>query len=575
MEQLLAWFPVSTYEALLAFFEALIFVALAIAVLVLSQSGWKPLDRVTRAFGRLARRRSLAVLTVGLVALIGRAAILPIYPPGEPRVHDEFSYLLQADTFASGRLSNQTHPMWIHFESIHIIQQPTCTSKYPPAQGLALAGGIAIGSHPWVGVWISCALMCATLCWMLQGWLPPGWALLGGLICAMKLGLFSYWSTSYWGGAVAAIGGNLVLGALPRILKRPSLFQGTLVGVGIAILANSRPFEGLVMTIPMAIVIFIWVLRQRRWSLKTILISVAIPVVLILAVTAGAMTFYFWSVTGDPLTTPYQVYINTFKQGRPFVWQEPMAEPLFRHEVLRKYWRASEIGEYRRTATLEGYLWNTVIRRPLSVVRQLLGPAFILPLLFLPWVLRDRRVRILIFFLATLVVIALVLKYFHVHYMAPFLGIVYALALQGMRHLNVWRWRGQPKGRALARLVVAFTVVIVVGHIAIASLGYRHFGLDVIGSDGSWSYERARIIRELQRGEDLHLIIVRYGPEHIVHNEWVYNDADIDRSEVVWAREMDEEHNRELIRYFDDRRVWLLEAEKTPVELIPYPLPGN
>ena len=82
--------------------------------------GFTWFQRIEHAFGRLARRQRLAVLSVGLAALLLRLVILPLFPIPLPFIHDDFSHLLAADTFAHGRLTNPTPAMWTHFETIHV-----------------------------------------------------------------------------------------------------------------------------------------------------------------------------------------------------------------------------------------------------------------------------------------------------------------------------------------------------------------------------------------------------------------------------------------------------------------------
>jgi hypothetical protein len=546
--------------------------------------GSKWFDRAETSFNQLARRKQLSVLVVGLAALGARAAVSPILPVPQPYVTDEFSQLLLADTLLQGRLANPTHPMWIHFETPQVIMHPTYASMYPPAQGAFLALGRAIGGHPFVGVLISLGFMCSALCWMLQGWMPPGWALLGGFLAVMHFAVFSYWANSYWGAPVAAAGGALVLGALPRIMRRVHWSDAVAMGLGLAVLANSRPYEGFILAIPVAFALFVWLFKQTGMMLRTSIRRVVVPLVLVMLVSALATGYYCWRVTGNPLRMPQQVDRDTYAVAPYFLWQHPRPIPAYRNEAMRQLYIDYELGVYNDTRSLSKLIALWMIRSA-SFLLFYLGPALALPLIVaiavLPYGFRwenlQRPMRFLLFAAATSVAGLGVEVFFSPHYAAPMTCVIIALVLVSMRRVRRWHWKGRPVGVPLTRAIPLICLSMLLLRAAAPALGLPTAKHELwTGYNASPTKSpRARIEAELRSHPGNQLAIVRYISRRVSNPQpgWVYNDADIDKARIVWAWDMGAAGNKELIAWFNNRKVWLVEADDEAPHLLPYPNP--
>ncbi|MFZ0635722.1 MAG: hypothetical protein WAM08_09395 [Candidatus Acidiferrales bacterium] len=524
-----------------------------------------------RGIGRFAARKSLAIVVVAAFVILLRVSLLKLIPVPVPAVHDEFSYLLQADTFAHGRLTNPPHPMWIFFETFHVNQHPTYMSKYPPGQGAVLALGQYLG-NPWIGVLLSVAAMYAAILWALQGWMPPGWALLGTAFAFLQFGVWNYWTNSYWGGAVAAIGGALVIGALPRIFRRRRPRDAVLLGIGVAILANSRPYEGLIFCVPVFAALAWWLWRKRTPSWRGTIPRVVAPAVLVLVLAGVFMGYYNWRGTGNPLLLPYVVNDRALLTTPHFVWQKlrPPREYLnpqfadFYNDWAVDLWKEREFnGSWGAASTI---FWSTVTIFPGLFVRDEL---LLVIVVMLPWLLRDRKARI---FLATCVICFAgfcTTTWFQTHYVAPLMATVFALIAEAVRHLRCLKIRGRPVGFFLSRALV----VGVIGMASVNAVQMIRSAAEQAPFVRAGSREPIAAQLEAMPGEEL--AIVRYGKGHDPGREWVYNRADIDHAKVVWAREIPGVDIHPLLDYFRGRHAWLVEPEAIPPRISPYPVSAN
>jgi hypothetical protein len=509
-------------------------------------------------------RWAIAFLAVFPIFL--RLCLLPVLPVPVPGIADEFSYLLASDTFAHGRLTNPSTALWPYFQTSHVNLIPTYMSKYPPAQGAVLAIGQILGS-PWIGVLLSVFVMCIASFWMLTGWLPRRWAFLGALLLALRLGSLSYWANSYWGGAVPAIGGALILGALPRLTKSFHHLHAALLALGLAILANSRPFEGVIFTVAIGVALLFT--HGPLKSLSVLRRCLSISALLILAFTVAFMAYYNLRGTNNPLLFPYTLNDKTYACSPNFVWQHPLPIRYFQNEQMQsicdwefQYWAQNRLDTVRHFA---GHV-AAVLVKPAYFY---LWPQFLPVIAITPFLLLDRKIRFfaIVFVLCGVGMIAV--AWTQPHYAAPLTCAIFFLIVQTLRHINRWKYRERPIGVSLVRTIVLFSVIMagvyVINAIRLPSLS------SFVATAGIWAapanHDRMSVIQKLQAIPGKHLVIVRYETGNEEANDWVFNLSDLSQEKIVWAREISQEDSDPLLKAFSDRQIWIVEPQSFPLRL--------
>jgi hypothetical protein len=517
---------------------------------------------------KLAVRTGWCMAALAILPVALRLALLPNHPVPSPDIYDEFGHLFVADTLRHFRLANPPHAFARFFETFFILQQPTYSAIYPIGQGLALAPGRALFGTPWAGVLLSTAAFCSLCYWMLRGWsgprwTTPGWALLGGLFAVFEFGPLNRWTNSYWGGAFSAAAGCLVFGALPRLrsLRNSNRTSAAVaLGVGLAMHLLTRPYESI---FPLLSVL-LYAIPDWRAFLKPALIAalIAMPAV-------GLTLLQNKQVTGSWTTLPYSlsqyqygVPASLTFQPRPMPHRELTREQDLDYQMQRGF-RSTE------TDTLRTY-FERLLYRTRFYRFYFYPPLYLALAVFLATIRTWHDAWVAL----TALLFALgvnLFPEFQFHYMAAVTCLFVLMSVTGLRRISEW-----PGGAAAARVLVYLCIaqfvfwygIHLVDRSDYAAAMERYDTWDAINHGNP--ARRIEVNRQLAAMPGKLLVFVRYWPQHIFQDEWVYNEADIDGARVVWARDLGDAEDEKLRKYYPDREALLLEPDASPPRLTAY-----
>jgi hypothetical protein len=158
------------------------------------------------------------------------------------------------------------------------------------------------------------------------------------------------------------------------------------------------------------------------------------------------------------------------------------------------------------------------------------------------------------------------------HYAAPLTAVVYAFVLSTMRYIRPLFFGAKPVGLGVTRAIVLCSVLLVFVRILapICGIPLTRPKLTTWASENYNFSERPAAAFPLNRLHGLQLVFVKNRTDQSEF-DWVYNAADIDASKIVWARDLGATKNQELIDYYSNRKVWIIDPKDTPPKLMPYP----
>jgi hypothetical protein len=276
---------------------------------------------------------------------------------------------------------------------------------------------------------------------------------------------------------------------------------------------------------------------------------------LIGAIAVPINLYYNFRLTTSPFTMPYALHSRQYMRVPQFFWQGLAPAKAIQHPHLAWFYTVHEPAEVQvQTGSLRNFLLGMWLKWKL-LAGSFLNPPVLSVLLFsalLAW--RQKRA-----WLAWLAIVALPLVQMSItpwmreHYMAP--AVAAWIAILGIGARMIWRWK--PGGVRIGPLLLT---VILAAHLYLScdwAIAMNRQGAQTSGT------ARAKFIEMLKQepGEDLVLVDCPPDepgdpPGYRSVDDWVYNDADIDHSPVIFAHWMSDAQNAEIMNHYPQRHVW-------------------
>ncbi len=380
----------------------------------------------------------------------------------------------------------------------------------------------------------------------LSGFFSSRWT--AGLVLFYILlhGSLSYfYARSYMPFSMPVIGACLLFGSVLHPGAAWSRKRAICFGLGLAVLAISRPLEGLLIALPLAGWKGCeWLAALRRDQVGPPMEFAGIAA-LPLLLAAGFILAHNHAVTGSATTFPYLLYQRLYSTT-PYFVNQPLREQTGRVDmgpVLDRFKReyGNRVHRERAALSLPDRMWQRL--------RIAMAGCFFLPhfgVLCLAAFLGRRHPWV--WWCGGLILGFVILTSFTVSAQARYAGVVlpaaFLLAGYGLAALGTI-FRGRLR-RVVSVTVVAVLLVLCVANVRELWEAQPH----------SLAVDRRAVVDRIGSGK--HLVFVAYGPEQSLLHEWVYNEPVLDGAPIVWVHDLGKETNLGVMQKHPGRKVWRL-----------------